>query len=63
VPVDEERVAPERAAGDGVCVECGARIPREVLEKLADEFRCGACGHRHDTVTGPGAAEGLRKTA
>jgi RNA polymerase-binding transcription factor DksA len=61
--VDEERVAPETAAGEGVCVECGGLIPPERLQTLADVFRCGECTRGYDAARGPTTAEDLKKTA
>jgi RNA polymerase-binding transcription factor DksA len=61
--VDDDRMAPEAAAGEGICVECGGLIPRERLATLADVFRCGECTPGYDAAGEPAAAERLRKTA
>jgi RNA polymerase-binding transcription factor DksA len=61
--VDDDRVAPEAAVGEGICVECGELIPRERLATLADVFRCGECTRSYDAASGPTAAERLGKTA
>jgi RNA polymerase-binding transcription factor DksA len=61
--VDEEWVAPPTEAGDGICVECGARIPREVLETLTDGFRCPECRPSSQSARRPQDTTELRQTA
>ncbi len=61
--MDDDQVAPETAAGEGICVECGGLIPRERLVTLADVFRCGECTRTYEAASGPAAAERLGKTA
>jgi RNA polymerase-binding transcription factor DksA len=61
--VEEDWAAPETAASEGICVECGGLIPRERMATLADVFRCSDCARSYDAASGPVAEERLRKTA
>jgi RNA polymerase-binding transcription factor DksA len=60
--VDEGPEAQGAVPGDGICVECGVRIPREHMATLADAFRCGECVRSYEAAPGQGE-QPLKKTA
>ncbi len=60
--MDERPEVQGAVPGDGICVECGVRIPRESLATLADTFRCDECVRSYEAVSSQ-AGQPLKKTA